>query len=146
MMKSGDIKVQEMRGFKALRAFNAFNTLLLGLKMLPAYLAETYETFYGAFGERADAEKETLLREALAFVSLEREEVEALCAFALTSHGVPFTPAMVSKLSAEDIFEIIVAVSMEIGKIRISLVSESEKKNSKLSALISGPSTPNTLN
>lgn len=133
-MKASEVKVLELKGWKALRAFNAFHTLLLGLKMLPAYLGEKYEDFYAAMAEKSDDEKEKMIREAMAFVALEREEVEAVCSFAATPHGVPLTPAMVAKLSGEDLFEVMVAVLMEIGRIKITLVSDSEKKNLKTSA------------
>jgi hypothetical protein len=61
-----------------LKALNAFHTLLLGLKMLPAYALEAYDEFYEGFAVKTDAEKEKFLREAVIFVPLQPEEVDAL--------------------------------------------------------------------
>lgn len=122
-------KVLPLKGYKSLRALNAFHSLLLGLKMLPAHMAEDYQTFFAAFKERTDAEKETSLREAAAFVQLSSEEVDALVAFATDANGVPYSEVNQKNLTPADLFEIIVAVCMEIGRIKIDLVSEQEKKN-----------------
>lgn len=122
-------KVLPLVGYKSLRALNAFHALLLGLKMLPAYLAEGYESFYASFAEKSDEEKEKLIREAAVFVQLTQEEVEALVSFCSDKNGVPYSAVNVKNLNAGELHEIIVAVCMEIGRIKIDLVSESEKKN-----------------
>lgn len=127
------IEVSPLVGLKALKAFQAFNRLLLGLKMLPAYIEEPYEQFYEAFLDKTDGEKETFLREALAFVDLEPFEVEAFASFAKDGNGIHYTPANLKNLKFDQIFEIVVAVGMEIGRIRVDLVSDSEKKNSQTS-------------
>lgn len=121
-------KVLPLIGYKSLRALNAFHALLLGLKMLPAYQLEGYESFYASFGEKTDAEKEKLLREAVVFVRLEEEEVQAVISFATDKNGVPYSPINIKNLNAGDLHEIIVRVCMEIGRIKIDLVTESEKK------------------
>lgn len=121
-------KVLPLVGLESLHAFTAFNALLLGMKMLPAYAAIPYVEFYAAFGEKSDSEKETFLREALAFVTLSREEVAALVSFCSDSNGVRYGAHNVKSLSAKDLFEIIIAVCMEIGGIEITLVTEAEKK------------------
>lgn len=117
-----------LQGYKSLRALNAFHALLLGLKMLPAYMAVPYVEFYAAFETKTDAEKETALREALAFVQLSPEEVEALISFATDANGIPYGPANLANLKPDELFELIVAVCMEIGRIKIDLVSKDEKK------------------
>ncbi len=122
------MKILPLVGFKSLRALNAFNALLLGLKMLPAYIGETYETFFTSFQVKTEAEKETLIREAAVFVELQEDEVKALISFACDKNGIPYDDTNVKNLSAGDLHEIIVAVCMEIGRIKIELVSESEKK------------------
>lgn len=127
------IQVQPLSGYRSLRALNAFSSLLLGLKMLPIYLNLDYVEFYESFKEKTDAEKESLLRQALAFVQLTQEEVEAVVSFANDSNGVPYGSANLKNLSPEVLFEIIVAVCMQIGKIKIDLVSEEEKKKSRTS-------------
>lgn len=115
-------------GYKSLRALNAFHALLLGLKMLPAYLAEGYESFYASFNTKTDVEKENALREAAVFVQLAEDEVEALISFATDKNGIPYGKENFKNLNAGEIHEIIVGVCMEIGKIKIDIVSEQEKK------------------
>lgn len=121
-------KVLPLKGYKSLRALNAFHSLLLGLKMLPAHIGEDYETFFASFKDKTEAQKETLLREAVAFVQLSQEEVGALISFATDRNGVPYGPANEGNLTPDELFEVIVAVCMEIGRIKIDLVSEEEKK------------------
>lgn len=123
------IQVLPLTGYKSLRALNAFHALLLGLKMLPAYIGEDYESFYASFGEKTEGEKEKLVREAVVFVQLAEDEVEALISFAKDKNGVPFSKVNLKNLTAGDLHEIIVAVCMEIGRIKIELVTEQEKKN-----------------
>ncbi len=121
-------KVLPLKGYKALRALNAFHALLLGLKMLPAYLGEPYEQFYAAFNLKTDSQKETFLREAVAFVQLAQDEVEALVSFATDKNGIPYSSVNAGNLAIDELHEIIVAVCMEIGRIKIGIVSEEEKK------------------
>lgn len=123
------MKILPLQGYKSLRALNGFHALLLGLKMLPAYIGEAYETFYASFNDKTDSEKEKLLREAVVFVKLEQDEVEALIGFSTDKNGIPYSKENLKNLSTADMFEIIVAVCMEIGRIKIELVTESEKKN-----------------
>lgn len=122
-------KVLPLKGYKSLRALNGFHALLLGLKMLPAYIMEDYETFYGRFNDKTDAEKEKLLREAAMFVQLGQDEIEALLSFSTDKNGVPYSGINMKNLLVDELLKIIVDVCMEIGRIKIELVSESEKKN-----------------
>lgn len=117
-----------LKGYKSLKALNAFHALLLGLKMLPMYRAQSYETFYEGFKDKSEGEKETFLREAVIFVTLEQDEVEALICFACDKNKVPYTSVNLKNLGPEELHAIIVAVCMEIGRIKIDIVSESEKK------------------
>ncbi len=135
------MKVLPLKGYKSLRALNAFHALLLGLKMLPAYITIAYETFYASFAEKTDAEKEKLLREAVVFVQLAQDEVEALLSFATDPNGVPYSAVNLKDLSIDALHETITAVCMEIGRIKIDLVSEEEKKNLQGSASTCGAST-----
>lgn len=127
------MKVLPLVGYKSLKALNAFHTLLLGLKMLPAYMSEDYETFYASFIDKTDDQKEKALREAAAFVSLNEDEVFALISFCEDRNGVPYQEVNVKNLGASELMNVIVAVCMEIGRIKIELVSDHEKKNSQLS-------------
>jgi hypothetical protein len=128
------MKVLELKGLRSLRALNAYNTLILGLKMLPAYMGESYEDFLGRLELMPASDQEKMIREAAVFVPLEKEEVEAILAFCTDSNGVPFSAENMKNLGPKDLHEAIVAVCMEMAKIKIDLVSESEKKNSAASA------------
>lgn len=124
------MKILPLKGYKSLKALNAFHTLLLGLKMLPAYAMEAYEEFYEGFSVRSDAEKEKFLREAVVLVPLNPEEVEALVAFCCDKNGVPYSEVNIKNLGPDELVECIVAVCIEIGKIKIELISQDEKKKS----------------
>ena len=121
-------KVLELKGYKSLKALNAFHALLLGLKMLPAYISQDYESFYASFSEKSEADKEKLLREAAVFVQLAQDEVESLITFCTDKNGVPYSAVNVKNLAVDELHEIIVSVCMAIGRIKIELVSEEEKK------------------
>lgn len=122
------MKVLELKGYKALRAMNVFHGLLLGLKMMPKYYLEEYETFHARFADLDDDAKEKLIREAALFVELKKEDVEALACFVCDPNGAPYQAANIKNLGPGEILDIIVAVCMEIGRIKINLVSEEEKK------------------
>ena len=123
------MKVLELRGHKSLRALNVFHTLMLGLKMLPAYMGESYEEFLSRIDQMDSASQEKMIREAALFVELQKDEVEACLSFCADANGVPYSKENVQNLGPKEIHEMIVAVCMQIAKIKIDLVSESEKKN-----------------
>lgn len=126
-------KVLPIQGYKSLRVLNGFNALLLGLKMLPAYASLPYEEFYMAFEELEDAGKESLIREAVMFVKLEEEEVEAMISFCSDPNGVPYSKANVRNLKPDELHACIVSVCLELSRFKIDIVSESEKKNYRTS-------------
>lgn len=130
------MKVLTLKGYKSLKALNAFNALLLGLKMLPIHLQTDYVTFFESFKEKSEAEKESLLRQAVAFVNLNDDEIEALISFATDKNDVPYGKHNVGNLGVAELHNTIVAVCMEIGRIKIDLVTEDEKKNYRPGALM----------
>lgn len=130
------MKTLELKGFKSLRALNAFHTLMLGLKMLPAYMTESYEDFYSRIELMSEEDQEKLIREAVLFVNLSEEEVEALICFATDPNGIPYGPSNVKNLNPSQLVEVIVAVCKAIAKIKVNFVSETEKKNFQTSQLI----------
>ncbi len=138
------MKLLELKGYRSLRALNAFHTLMLGLKMLPAYMGEQYEEFYSRIEEMDAASQEKMIREAVLFVELEREEVEALASFAADPNGVPYSSANLKSLGTKDLFEVIVAVCVEISKIKIDFVTEAQKKKFRGSQSTLGEPSPGT--
>jgi hypothetical protein len=123
------VKVLELKGYKSLKALNAFHTLMLGLKMLPSYCGESYEEFFARVDEMPEEDQAKLIKEAALFVELQKDEVEALAAFACDPNGIPYATESLKSLGPDKIVEIIVSVCLEIAKIKINFVSESEKKN-----------------
>ncbi len=128
------MKVLELKGYKSLRALNAFHALMLGLKMLPSYMAESYEDFFERIERMDETDQEKMIREAALFVELQKDEVEALVCFCQDANGVPYTAENVKNLGPDQLIDCIVAVCMAISRINISIISESEKKNLKVSA------------
>ena len=130
------IQVLELKGYKSLRALNAFSALILGVKMLPAYAAFSYEEFLASVQAMpADAQRKVIV-EAVMFVELQQEEIEALACFCADANGVPYTKENVKNLKPHELVEMTVAVCLEIAKIKVDFLSEDEKKNSKISPLI----------
>jgi hypothetical protein len=123
------MKVLELKGYKSYRALTAFHTLMLGLKMLPAYMTEDYEAFYARVSLMPPRDQEKLIREAALLVELKQEEVEAFACFAADPNGIPYDASNLKNLGPREIHEIIVAVCVEISKIKVDLISDGEKKN-----------------
>lgn len=126
-------QVLELRGYKSLRALNAFNALMLGLKMVPAYMGESFEDFLNRISGMAEADQEKMVREAAMLVELQKEEVEAIVCFCTDKNGVPYEAANLKNLSPKELIEVIVAVCMEIAKMKIDFVTPNEKKKSETS-------------
>lgn len=122
-------KVSELKGYKSLRALNAFSALMLGLKMLPAYMEEDYQPFLDRIQAMPPADQKKMIREAAMFVQLEKDEVDSLIAFCSDKNGVAYDDTNMHNLGPDELVEVIVAVCSEVAKIKINFVSEDEKKN-----------------
>lgn len=122
------MEVLELKGYKALRAFNGFHALMLGMKMLPMNVGDTYEVFFKRVEEMSECERERLIRQAVLFVELSKDEVEAIVSFCTDPNGVPYQPANLKHAPPEMIVEMIVAVCLKIADIKVTMVSEGEKK------------------
>lgn len=123
-----DYTIKPLKGLKSLKVFNVFHRVMLGLNMLPAYINEPYEKFYDRIGSLSEDEQSKLIKEALVFVDLEPEEVECVVCFCEDKNGVPFGKENLRNLKPDEILEMIRGVLVQIAKIKISLLSEDEKK------------------
>jgi hypothetical protein len=124
------MKVRELRGIPAFHAFQAYQKIILGLKMLPAYASESFEEFYARVEKMPFRDQETLIREAVALgTRLDPEEVMDLLQFGEDANGVAWSSVNVKSLDVAGLHEAIVAVCCELAKVKIKLVSEAEKKN-----------------
>jgi hypothetical protein len=122
------MRVLPLVGLRSYQAMRAFQTLMLGLKMLPAYMTESYEDFYDRVSKMDPADQERMIREAAAFVPLDAEESESVLCFCADPNGVPYRTENIKNLGPGDIHEALVAVFKEIAKIKINFVGEDEKK------------------
>ena len=125
-------EVSSLVGVKSLRALNVFSALLLGLKMLPLYAEISFQTFYEEFRDKSEGELETYLRQAVAFVELGQDEIIAVASFCKDKNGVAYSAVNIANAQMKELHEIIVAVSMEVGRMKPELTSEEEKKKSKI--------------
>ncbi len=123
------MKVLELKGYKSLKALNVFHTLMLGLKMLPAYQHEGYEAFFARVQDMPSEDQEKMIRESALFVNIEKDELESLLCFVADPNGIPYTAENLKNLGPDDLHEIVVQVCLAISKIKINFVSEAEKKN-----------------
>ncbi len=138
------MKVLELVGPKSFGALRVFSSLVMGIKMLPIYFGESYTEFLARVHEMSPKDQEKVIREALQFVSLTTEEIEGICCFAADPNGVAYNSANLRSMKLPDIFNIVVAVCLEVAKIDVSFVSEDEKKKLKTSPSMSGASSQST--
>lgn len=122
------IKTTPLKGIKSLKALNAFSTLILGVKMLPAYQAETYEAFLRVVHLMPREDRYKVIKEAALFVELDPSELEAVLSFCVDPNGVPYGPANIKNLGPDEMVEMIVEVMLNIADLKIDLVSDDEKK------------------
>lgn len=123
------MKVLELKGLPSYFALQTFHKLMLGLKMLPAYMGESYEDFYARIEVLSSEAQEKFIREAVLFVPLERDEIFSLLNFCTDANGVPYGIENSKSLKPDQLHEMMVGVCVEIAKIKVNFVSESEKKN-----------------
>jgi hypothetical protein len=124
-----NLKVLPLVGLKSLRAFNVYHTLLLGYKMLPAKIGMTYEDFLTEFYEIDQKEKEKVLRQAIAFVPIEQEELDALTCFCCDTNDIPLTKINTKGMTPKELIDVVVAVCLELSKIKLYSINEDVKKN-----------------
>lgn len=121
-------KVGELKGIKSLRALNVFSTLSIGLKMTPDYAKLTFVDFFKLLQDLPEDEQRAKLTEAVMVVQLEPDEVTSILSFCSDSNGVPYSHENIKNLGPAQIVDLIVAVCLEVSKIKIDSVSEAEKK------------------
>lgn len=121
-------KVLELSGMDSYFALQAYGKMLLGLKMLPAYMHLGYSEFYHDIEKMEPKDQEKMIREGVFMVNLDAEEIMAFIQFCVDKNGVPYKRENVKKLPPEQIFEMAVAVCIELAKIKVKLTTEDEKK------------------
>lgn len=120
--------VLPLKGLKSYFALQAYAKMLLGLKMLPMYGKYDFYEFYQMVEEMPPEDQERVIREGVFLGEITDEEILALARFAADGNGVPYCEANMKSMGPEEIFEIAIAVCLEIAKIKPRLTTESEKK------------------
>ena len=139
------IKVRPLEGVESIYAAQALHKLIYGIKCMPEYIAEDYNSFLSRVDLMDDAGKERIIRDALHFVRLEPEEAMDVLKFALDPNGIPYGDNNISHLKPADFDDVLTAVLMQVAREHnIRILSESEKKNLKNSQSISGRSLQDT--
>ncbi len=127
------MNVLPLVGIESWHATQAVYKLLYGVKMLPEYQHISFENFFPAIDAMNPQDQETLMRQSIVIVKLEREEILDICKWCTDLNGVHYGTAQLKSAKPELIFEIIFAVSMAIVKSHnIRLVTDDEKKNLEL--------------
>lgn len=140
-----NIKVLTLEGLDSIYPTQGFHKLMLGLKMLPSYLPESYDDFLGRIEVMDESDQEKMIREALKFVRLDQDEIMDIIKWALDPNGVRYSKENTKNLSADQLIEIMTAVCKEVAKAhKITLISEDEKKNLKISQSTSEKLSLNT--
>lgn len=121
--------VSKIEGPKGLRALNVYTTALMGLKMIPEYMGEAWESFLERFGALSTEEKVRALTQAVSIIEFKQDELEAIICFCKDKNGVPFDSTNIKNLDPRDMVKVIVSVALEVSKFKIDLVTAEEKKN-----------------
>ena len=128
--------VLPLKGLKSMDAVRGLSALLLGyycLAMPGKTQYATFDEFFESFGWITEEEKEKIIRTAILFVKIEHWETESMAGFVQDKNGIPFVAASLKNMPLPEIIEIVVAVCKEMGKLRLSILSEEEKKKFLLS-------------
>lgn len=123
--------VLPLHGLKSLDAVRGLSALLLGyycLAMPGKTSYATFEEFFESFGVISEEEKEKIIRTAILFVKVEHWEIEAMASFVPDKKGAPYSAASLKNMPMSQLIEIVVAVCKEMGKLKVSILSEDEKK------------------
>ncbi len=123
------VRVKELRGLKSVWALNALATLIYGLGTEQACLGQDYETTAAKFEALPDEEKEKQLRHALEIVNLTSADMMNLLEFAIDANGVPYAQKKLEKMGPHEIVEAMLAVCLELAKLRPQVCPEDLKKN-----------------
>lgn len=129
MSESKEIRLRKLEGYESYQAFVAFHRLLYGIKMLPHYEGETYPEFFKRINSMSEDEQRMIFSEALSFVLLTPEEIQALAFFGEDQNGVQYHAANIKNTPFSRIVEVAAEVCIAFGKIPPPhFVSAYEKK------------------
>jgi hypothetical protein len=129
-VKASDIKVLELRDYDGLKVYQAFNSLLLGMKMLPMYQELSFEEWVNLIDLMPEDKQENVIRMGAQFVVLENEDIRSIISFCCDPNSVPYSKENIKNLNPLELIECVVAVSMKIIRFKVDFLSDSEKKKS----------------
>ncbi len=132
------MEIKELKDFEALDVYSLFWRLAIAVHEHPRYRDVPWEKFYAQVqDEFTDDQKKILIIESIMIGALTREELESCVSFTKDKNGVTYNRSNIKNLNPAELIEIVSEVLLEVSKIRVKLVNESEKKNSRDSVLIS---------
>lgn len=123
------IKVLPFKGPDSYWALQTYIKLLFGLKMLPMYMGETLDEFFGKIEQMNQDDRKKIVRQSVIMVTLDRDELNSLVRFAADPNGVPYSQENLAKMDPNQIMEILHAVTQELAALEPHFLSASEKKN-----------------
>lgn len=123
------MNILPLKGPKSVRALQAFQVLVLCGNMLPEYMGMPREDYAQMADELDEEAKEKLLRKILVTIPTQDEEIYVLAGFVTDKHGVPYSKVNIDNLGPGEIVEILVAVCMALSKIKVTMLTDEEKKN-----------------
>lgn len=114
------ISQNDLRGIKTPAAFQVLFTLLLGYFQVPALNQMLdFEKFVEVFNQADSAEKEKILRKAVAIVPLTQDEMLSVLYFAKDSNGVRISRENIDNLKYDEIFNYIVEVCLAFAETKV---------------------------
>ena len=123
------ITVKPLKGLKSVWALNAFHTLVWGLAAQQAVLGQDIETTTAKFEALPLDKKEQQIRHALQIVNLTAEDMLNLLEFAKDQNGIPYSQKKLEDLPPQELMDAMLAVCMELAKIKPQICPEELKKN-----------------
>jgi hypothetical protein len=121
-------KLEPIKGLDSIPVLNVYQSIIIGLKMMPMYQSEKDEDFLERIHEMSEKDREKIFREGAQIVPLETDEIRKLLKFYKDKNGVPLSRENIGALTPFEIIEMIVTVCLEISRMKIDFVTEAEKK------------------
>ena len=114
------INQNDLRGIKTPAAFQVLFTLLLGYFQVPTLNQMiNFEQFVETFDKAERAEKEKILRKAVAVVPLTEIELYNVLYFAKDVNGVRFTRENIDNLKYDEILNCVVDVCLAFAETKV---------------------------
>jgi hypothetical protein len=122
-----DVKVKELKGLRALRAYLIYQKLIICLGLTVFNPEKDSGTLLLKFGDYDLQKRKELLTKACSVVPLEDDEVEALTRFAVDENGIAFEKPALANLKPNEIIDLMVAVCMKLDAIECYSLNDDDE-------------------